>query len=342
MSPTAPGDSSAISPVIRLADEHDLEQLVAIEISAGHQFHAVGLPGVAEDAPDPEQLRAAIRQGRVWVADLGDVTGAYIVVEVLDGNAHIAQVSVAAQHARQGVGRALMQHVEAWGRDQGCPATTLTTFREVPWNGPYYRRLGYDVSSPSEAGPELRRTLEAEQQVPILSAAPRCAMIKHNQRESVSRTPVVFRSATRDDARAVARLVAELAAHQQQSEHVTADADSWRAMLDRPEITILLAEVDHVPIGYVSAVERPHLWTGKQVLALDDLYVRAGHRDRAIGRQLMQELARHAAGRVIIWGVQPDNHAAIRFYRGLGATVSNKVTCSWSPTSYGAAASVLR
>ena len=54
---------------------------------------------------------------------------------------------------------------------------------------------------------------------------------------------------------------------------------------------MLLAERDGGPVGYVSAVRRLHLWTGGDVLALDDLYVRPGHRDAGIGRRLMAALA---------------------------------------------------
>jgi ribosomal protein S18 acetylase RimI-like enzyme len=157
----------------------------------------------------------------------------------------------------------------------------------------------------------------------------------HNHPRPVTPTAVVVRSANPNDADTVAGLVSELAAHQQQSEHVTAGAASWQEVLNRPEVMVLLAEVDGEPVGYVSALVRPHLWTGQEILALDDLYVRPAHRDRAVGRRLMHELARCAAGRTISWGVQPDNHAAIRFYRGLGATVSTKVTCTWPPARQG-------
>lgn len=145
------------------------------------------------------------------------------------------------------------------------------------------------------------------------------------------RSLVTVRPATTGDAPVVVAMVTELAAHQSQAEHVTADADRWRAMLDRADVTVLLAEVGHDAVGYVSAVSRLHLWRGVEVLALDDLYVRPGHRDQAVGRRLMRELARRAAGRTISWGVQPDNDAAIRFYRRLGAVVSTKVTCTWTP-----------
>lgn len=145
-----------------------------------------------------------------------------------------------------------------------------------------------------------------------------------------TRPDVVVREATPDDAETVHELVEEIAAHQAQSDSVTVTAAQWVGYLERADITVLLAEADGRPIGYVSAVRRLHLWSGSDIVALDDLYVRPGHRDAGVGRLLMTGLAARSEGRTITWGVQPDNDAAIRFYRRLGATVRAKVMCAWS------------
>ena len=68
----------------------------------------------------------------IWVAEEQSEIVGYIVATVLDGNAHIGQVSVAPTFARQGIGHLLISHVEDWGRSNRRPATTLTTFRDVP------------------------------------------------------------------------------------------------------------------------------------------------------------------------------------------------------------------
>jgi ribosomal protein S18 acetylase RimI-like enzyme len=155
-------------------------------------------------------------------------------------------------------------------------------------------------------------------------------------------TGLVVREATPGDAETVARLVGEIAAHQGQSDHVTVTAARWRELLALPEVTVLLAEAvsppdgegdgasGGEPVGYVSAVRRLHLWSGRDVLALDDLYVRPGSRDRGVGGLLMTALAERADGMTIVWGVQPDNHDAIRFYQRLGATTYDKVICTWT------------
>jgi hypothetical protein len=38
-----------------------------------------------------------------------------------------------------------VQAVCAWATGQGFDAVTLTTYRDVPWNAPFYARLGFVV-----------------------------------------------------------------------------------------------------------------------------------------------------------------------------------------------------
>ena len=98
---------------------------------------------------------------------------AYVVSRVVDGCAHIEQVSVAPSHARRGLGAALIDHLAA---ETGAPALTLTTFRDVPWNAPYYQRLGFRVFEP---GPELAALVRREA-ARIPGDAPRVAMRREN------------------------------------------------------------------------------------------------------------------------------------------------------------------
>ncbi len=165
-------------PRIRPGAEADLERLVAVEVAAGQLFRTVGMTEVAEDVPQVADLREAGEADRLWVTQVGVEIAGYVVAEVLDGNAHVAQVSVDPDFAGRTLGRAMVEHVEEWGRAAGRPATTLTTFRDVPWNGPYYLRLGYRILAEAEIGPELARTMAHEATLPGIGAALRCAMLK--------------------------------------------------------------------------------------------------------------------------------------------------------------------
>ena len=147
---------------------------------------------------------------------------------------------------------------------------------------------------------------------------------------------ISIRRATPSDADTVLTMVREIAAHQDELEYVTITVNRWEQLLARPEVIVLLAERDSRAVGYVSAVRRMHLWSGRDVIGLDDLFVRDGARDAGIGRRLMAELAALAAPEqlTISWGVGSDNIAAHRFYARLGAVLRTKVVVSWPPERY--------
>jgi ribosomal protein S18 acetylase RimI-like enzyme len=149
---------------------------------------------------------------------------------------------------------------------------------------------------------------------------------------------VTIRRATPADAADVAAMVREIAAHEDQAQHVLVADEHWCTLLSRPDVVVLLAERDSGTVGYVSAVRQLHLWTGGDVLALDDLYVRPGHRDGGVGHRLMAALAGLAAPEQLLvrWGVEVDNVDAQRFYRRLGATLRPKVVAAWTPAAYAA------
>ncbi len=71
----------------------------------------------------------------------------------------------------------MIDAAQGYAVDHGVPSLTLTTFRAVPWNEPYYRRLGFVTLDNGQLGPRLRAVLDAEKQAG-LPIAQRCAMRK--------------------------------------------------------------------------------------------------------------------------------------------------------------------
>lgn len=149
---------------IRPATEHDLAALQNIERAAGRWFADIGMAFVADDDPPSiETLTEFVNDGRAWVyPDTDDRPMAYLLAEVVDGNAHLEQVSVHPDHARRRLGRALLDHMIDWARARQLPAVTLTTYTEVPWNGPYYESCGFRYLTAAELTPGLRRIRAAE------------------------------------------------------------------------------------------------------------------------------------------------------------------------------------
>lgn len=162
---------------IRPARREELELLRSLEREAGRVFATVGMPEIAADEPRSVAALETFRgEGRAWVSvDRRDRPVAYLLSAIVDGCAHLEQVSVAPARARQGLGAALIEHLAATVRAEGRPALTLCTFRDVPWNAPYYRRLGFTVLEPRALGPELAALVEHEAAV-IPGDAPRVAM----------------------------------------------------------------------------------------------------------------------------------------------------------------------
>jgi len=142
---------------VRQARPEDAGRLQAIQLAAGNTFRDIGMPAAADTFPlPPESLSGYRRAGRAWVAaDEYDEPIGFVVFDVVDGCAHIEQVSVHPAHAGQRIGAMLLEYVADWAIDQDMPAMTLITFRGVPWNAPYYERLGFRELAESEVTPEL-------------------------------------------------------------------------------------------------------------------------------------------------------------------------------------------
>lgn len=161
-------------PVIRLAFPADVLSLPTIEAAAGEAFRSIGMPEIADDPlPNVQQLSGHASDGRLWVATVDDQVVAYALAVERDGSAHLEQVSVHPDHAGQRIGADLVDAVASWVRDRGDERLTLTTFADVPWNAPYYRKLGFHPLPDEALGPQLAAELSEER---ARFAAPRLAM----------------------------------------------------------------------------------------------------------------------------------------------------------------------
>jgi GNAT superfamily N-acetyltransferase len=149
-----------------LARVEELPLLNKIERAAAAQYRTVGLDGVAEmEALSLDLLAAQQARGQVWVAVGADgAPVGFAVATVVDEAAHLEEISVHPQHGRRGLGTRLVQAVCDWADGSGYPAVTLSTFRHVPWNAPFYTRIGFRAMAEEELGPGLQavRAHEAE------------------------------------------------------------------------------------------------------------------------------------------------------------------------------------
>ena len=160
---------------IRPATLADAKSLPDIEESAGEIFRTIpGLAFVADDEGQSEERhRELIERGFAFVAtnEASELVG-FINGEELDGNLHIWELAVHRDFQGQGLGRALIEEAKRYARANALPALTLTTFREVPWNAPFYQRLGFTLVE--NATTALKTILDREAEAGLPG---RCAMI---------------------------------------------------------------------------------------------------------------------------------------------------------------------
>ena len=152
---------------IRSARFDEVELLREIERAAGCRFAEIGLEQVAETEPvEIETLQSQQRIGQVWVAaDAGDRPVGFVVAFELEHAIHIEEISVHPDHGGRGLGRRLIETLTQWARQQGYQAITLSTFRDVPWNAPFYERVGFRIVEEWEMSTEVRGWFREETQV---------------------------------------------------------------------------------------------------------------------------------------------------------------------------------
>jgi GNAT superfamily N-acetyltransferase len=114
--------------------------------------------------------------GLVLVAqdDDGALIG-FATCQACEDALHLWELAVRHDRQRRGAGRALLDAVAALARRRGLSAVTLSTFREIAWNGPFYARLGFAELGADELNPRLAIVLERERALG-LDVDSRCVM----------------------------------------------------------------------------------------------------------------------------------------------------------------------
>jgi GNAT superfamily N-acetyltransferase len=153
---------------VRAAGRADLPLLAEVADRADVVFRTAGyqLPEIPLDTGALADAKAVFVAGRPPVG--------FVQLDEVDGEAYLAEIAVIPKWMRQGIGSRLLERACEWARTQGYPAVTLTTFAEVPWNGPYYASRGFvEVAEPT---PGLQRIREHERELGLDAVGRRIVM----------------------------------------------------------------------------------------------------------------------------------------------------------------------
>jgi len=101
----------------------------------------------------------------------------YAALWPVDHLAHLCEIDVHPDHGQSGIGRALMAASDDWARAHDKPGISLTTFIDVPWNGPWYARQGFVPYDPA-LWPPAHAQLWSDQLASALDCTRRHMMVK--------------------------------------------------------------------------------------------------------------------------------------------------------------------
>jgi GNAT superfamily N-acetyltransferase len=160
---------------LRLARPADALSMPEVERAAAVAF-------AGEISIDPNAVRTEadyarlIRRGHCLVAHVGDAMAGFLAAEPFNRELHIWEMDVHPRFGRRGIGAGLVRAAMIDARNTGFKALTLTTFRDLAWNAPFYARLGFEEVTALDAHPRLAGEL-ANEVDDGLPADRRCAMI---------------------------------------------------------------------------------------------------------------------------------------------------------------------
>jgi len=149
------------------------------------------------------------------------------------------------------------------------------------------------------------------------------------------------RTATSTDATEIERMIRDLVAYEG---NVGAPAFSVQQLADAlsgnpPRLRALVAEDERGLAGFVSYTIDFAIWTGADIIRIDDVFVRERARGGGAGTRLMLRIAELAlaGGMTCRWEIESANLGAQHFYGTLGVDLREKIVARWTEKAMRAA-----
>lgn len=142
----------------------DSAVLPAIERAASQRF--LQIPDLAWLAASPvitpEQHRHYADEAMSWLVLSEDQPIGFVVAQAQGQSLFITEISLHIAWQGQGLGRRLLTYVAEQARNKGYTALILTTFKDVPWNAPWYARMGFEILPETTLSAVLRQKRQEE------------------------------------------------------------------------------------------------------------------------------------------------------------------------------------
>ena len=320
-----------IACTIRPARTGDVAVLQMIEHDAARRYAShddtrfcLALPNRGDDE------HAHVRtDGLALVAEVAGEPIGFILILPMDGRAHILEFAVTLDQQGRGYGRALIAAAEEWAASKRFHEMTLTTFRDVDWNAPFYARLGYD---PFDVGPDRLElgALIADEIAAGVHSAPRVAMRKIVPAGLELNAAHVIRQERVGEIPQIRQLIQNAFATARYAE---GDEQDFVERLRGPEtclpeLALILEDegqlIAHVMLTRLSISTAAGL---HPILLLACVAVAAEHRGRGVGSALIEAALRRARDdghRAVILVGDPAYYARLGFLPSIRFGITNE------------------
>lgn len=129
-----------------------------IEVASAKRFSGLGL--IAEeklsDHIPQERVMEMIEANRMLVAcDAQGVPVGFAALSLWSQGCLLEELDVLPAHGGKGLGRALVVAAIEWAKANRQPSIFLSTFTDVPWNRPFYSRMGFQIVPESELDADM-------------------------------------------------------------------------------------------------------------------------------------------------------------------------------------------
>jgi putative acetyltransferase len=291
--------------IVRAQQRH-VSSLAAIERSAARLLQGHAPPDVLAETTSAPTLARAVDDGRLWVALSGSVPVGFALVEMLSrALPHLVEIDVDPAHGRRGVGAALVHTVCEWASVSGYSKLTLTTFREVPFNMPFYARMGFvqlaallPAALAAIVEQEAARGLRRESRV-VMQYDPSPSIRRSTPEDREILFDIWLRSAhathsfvSDDDLQSFRTPVRE---------YLASDAELW-----------VLCSATGTRLGFM----------GLDGSSLESLFLAPEYLRRGFGRRLVSHARRLREGLRV--DVNEQNPGAVAFYEACGFTIDGR------------------
>ena len=133
--------------LLRPGDPRDIPSLQAVDLAASALFSPTGLIDEGPAGPQPipaYALEAGCETGLLYVMDgPGNAPCGFALGRIMAPDLYLDQISVDPVHGRRGLGAALLWKVIAEADRRKLCGVSLSTFRDLAWNGPFYASHGF-------------------------------------------------------------------------------------------------------------------------------------------------------------------------------------------------------